>query len=135
MFHDLGASSLNFTMAKATDFQRVFSVAIKLELKARTSATIIATGIKRSDFIFSATAYVAACGGISSQTALARSRSEHKSSVRNGAGKVDKGKRKREAARNCLAARVDATRRTKASRCKIQAASEFTTEILDMLFS
>src|SRR6266436_6206182 len=47
MFHDFGASPLNFTMAKATGFQSVFSPACKPILKERPNNSIPAAEIKR----------------------------------------------------------------------------------------
>src|SRR6266850_8207486 len=47
MFHDFGASPLNFTMAKATGFQSVFSPACKPTLKEKPNNSIPAAEIKR----------------------------------------------------------------------------------------
>jgi hypothetical protein len=47
MFHDFGASPLNFTMAKATGFQSAFSLAGNLILKERPNKSIPAAEIKR----------------------------------------------------------------------------------------
>src|SRR5712692_4271005 len=51
MFHDFGASPLNFTMAKATGFQSVFSPACKPTLKESPNNSIPATEIKRWNLI------------------------------------------------------------------------------------
>src|SRR6266850_1774664 len=65
MFHDFGASPLNFTMAKATGFQSVFSPACKPILKERPNNSIPAAEIKRWDLMTLVDARFPFGGGIS----------------------------------------------------------------------
>src|SRR5882672_9369546 len=51
MFHDFGASPLNFTMAKATGFQSVFSPACNTTFKESPNNSIPAAEIKRWNLI------------------------------------------------------------------------------------
>src|SRR5437879_3273942 len=65
MFHDFGASPLNFTMAKATGFQSVFSPACKPTLKESPNNSIPAAEIKRWNLISLGNARFPFGGGIS----------------------------------------------------------------------
>src|SRR6266436_7840652 len=65
MFHYFGASPLNFTMAKATGFQSVFSPACKPILKERPNNSIPAAEIKRWNLMTQVDARFPFGGGIS----------------------------------------------------------------------
>src|SRR6266404_5515115 len=65
MFHDFGASPLNFTMAKATGFHSVFSPACKTTLKESPNNSIPAAEIKRWNLMTLVDARFPFGGGIS----------------------------------------------------------------------
>src|SRR5882762_8130472 len=72
MFHDFGASPLNFTMAKSTGFQRVFSPACQPTVKVSPNNSIPATEIKRWNLISLVDARFPFGGGISRNSFTSR---------------------------------------------------------------
>jgi hypothetical protein len=91
MFHDFGASPLNFTMAKATGFQSVFSPACKPAPKKSPSNSSPATEIKRWSLISLVDARFPFGGEISRNPDTQSSLGLGILSVWNEAAKVDHG--------------------------------------------
>src|SRR6267142_911178 len=90
MFHDFGASPLNFTMAKATGFQSVFSPACNTALKESPNNSIPTAEIRRWNLIFLSRCSFSIWRRNLLQSVQDSSLSLGISSVRNGAAKVDR---------------------------------------------